>query len=322
MSFLAEFEVEVSTFLTGTVAAAAGGMVGAFRGAFIAGLSIWIMFIAYDVAYGKSEDGMAYLMKKIFRVFIIGVIALYGWPEMSGLLYDLKDGLVLGLSGSPNISSGLERNLINPLTIYFQTLWLWAVDGLKINLPIDVLTLIPRLLYYGYLCTVSIVLLLVVVIVCVVVLGMFLVALTCFGLLMAVGPFFLLCLAFPFTQKFFESFIGSVVTACLAMAFTGLLVVLVSAVLNLEALASLLTLSTDVASFRGIALTIATKIGQTLLLIFMFFKVFQLASALGGGLNVGSSIVSTVARAAMHIKTGGASAVLRQSQNKMAQGKR
>ena len=63
MSFLGTFETSINTFLA-TVASAGTGIVGVFQGAFIAGFSIWIMLIAYDVAYGKSEDGLAYLMKR------------------------------------------------------------------------------------------------------------------------------------------------------------------------------------------------------------------------------------------------------------------
>jgi TrbL/VirB6 plasmid conjugal transfer protein len=92
MSFLGDFETAVTGFL-GTVAAAGSGIVGIFQGAFIVGFMIWIMVIGYDVAYGRSEEPLGYMMKKIFRMFFIGTFALYAWPQIANLLLGVKDGL-------------------------------------------------------------------------------------------------------------------------------------------------------------------------------------------------------------------------------------
>ena len=293
MSFLGDFETSVTMFL-GTVATAGGGLVGIFQGAFIAGFSIWIMLIAYDVAFGKSEDGLMYLMKKIFRIFVIGVIALYGFPQLANLLIGVKDGLIVALAGSPNIANILDVNLITPLKNFYDTLLKWPVIAFSILDLVSPITLILKVLYYLFLCLMFGFLVLIVVIVCIVALSMFLVALTAFSLLMAVGPFFLLCLAFPFLQRFFETYIGNVLTACLGMAFTALLVTVVGGLLNIAAISASLTVSTDYGDFRTIAVLIAGKIGSALLLIYMFKKVFDLAAALGGGLNMGNNMVEGV----------------------------
>lgn len=285
--------MQVVAFLA-SIAALGGGLVAIFRGAFIAGFSIWIMLIAYDVAFGKSEDGLAYLLKKIFRIFVIGVIALYGFPQLFELLDSVKDGLLVALTGSPNISNILETNLVSPMKSFYDTLVQWPMSGLTVWDLSSPMNLIWKILYYIGLWLVFAVLVLVVVGVCVVSLSMFLVALTSFSLLMVVGPFFLLCLAFPFLQRFFETYIGAVMTACLGMAFTGMLVTIVGMLLNLAALAGSLTPSTDYLAFRTIALLVAAKIGQALLVIYMFFKVFDLASALGGGLSIGSNMMNSV----------------------------
>ena len=296
MSFLGDFETAVATFL-GTVATAGGGLLGIFQGAFIAGFSIWIMLIAYDVAFGKSEDGLAYLMKKIFRIFVIGVIALYGFPQLANLLIGVKDGLIVGLAGSPNIANILDVNLIMPMKNFYNTLWQWPFTGLSILDLASPITLIQKIAYYIFLWIVFVLLVVVVVVVCIVSLSMFLVALTAFSLLMAVGPFFLLCLAFPFLQRFFETYIGNVLTACLGMAFTALLVTVVGGLLNIAAIDASLTVSTDYLGFRGITVLIAAKIGEGLLLIYMFKKVFELASALGGGLSMGNNMVEGIRNA-------------------------
>lgn len=298
MSFLGDFEAAVTTFL-GTVSTAGGGLVGIFQGAFIAGFSIWIMLIAYDVAWGRCDDGLSYLMKKIFRMFIIGVIALYGFPQLANLLGGVKDGLIAGLSGGPNISNILDVNLITPLTGLFDALWAWPSTGITATdlFPPDVL--LKKILYYLFLWVVFILLAAVVIVVCIVSLAMFLVALTAFSLLMAVGPFFLLCLAFPFLQRFFETYIGNVVTACLGMAFTAMVVTVVGGLLNISAITALMTGTTDYLAFRPVVTVMAAKIGSAALLIYMFFKVFDLAAALGGGLNMGNNLVAG-ARAISH----------------------
>lgn len=296
MSFLGDFETAVSTFL-GTVATAGGGLLTIFQGAFIAGFSIWIMLIAYDVAFGKSEDGLAYLMKKIFRIFVIGVIALYGFPQLANLLIGVKDGLIVGLAGSPNIANILDVNLITPMKHFYSTLWNWPATGFSILDLASPISLILKVAYYLFLWIVFVILLVVVVVVCIVSLSMFLVALTAFSLLMAVGPVFLLCLAFPFLQRFFETYIGNVLTACLGMAFTALLVTVVGGLLNIAAIDASLTSATDYVGFDGIAVLIAAKIGEGLLLIYMFKKVFELASALGGGLSMGNNMVEGIRNA-------------------------
>ena len=293
MSFLGTFETSINTFLA-TVASAGTGIVGIFQAAFIAGFSIWIMLIAYDVAYGKSEDGLAYLMKKIFRVFIIGVIALFSWPELANLLVGVKDAFIVSLSGGPSIATILDTSLITPLNKLATALWNWPTTGIT---TLDLLvpaTLLKKIVYWVFLWLVFIVLVLAVTVICIVSLAMFLVALAAFSLLMAVGPFFLLCLAFPILQRFFETYIGNVLTAILGMAFTALLVTVVGGLLDINSIAASLTSTTSYTTFGPIASLMTAKIGSALLLSYMFFKVFDLASALGGGLNMGNNMIGGV----------------------------
>ena len=92
MAFLNTLETGVTTAFVGTANTFGSGLLGAFRPAFIAGFTIWITLIAYEVAFGKSEDGFTYIFTKIGKVFLIGVFALYGWPELAELLNGLAPG--------------------------------------------------------------------------------------------------------------------------------------------------------------------------------------------------------------------------------------
>jgi type IV secretion system protein VirB6 len=291
MSFLGDFETAVTGFLT-TVAASGAGIVGIFQGAFVVGFMIWIMVIGYDVAYGRSEEPLGYLMKKVFRIFFIGTFALYAWPQIGNLLIGVKDGLVVGLSGGPNISSILDTALITPMYNFGIALHDWPANNITSFSLFSPLTQVYQIVYWLLMCLAFVVLAAVVVTVCIVALSMFLVALTCFSLLMAVGPFFLLCMAFPFLQRFFETYIGNVLTAALGMAFTAMLVTIVGGLLDINTITASMTATTDYVDFRTFILAFLTKAASGLLLIYMFFKVFNLAASLGGGLNMGNNLVA------------------------------
>jgi len=127
MGFLADTETAVTTGFTTVANTFGAGLLGTLRPAFIVGFTIWITLIAYEVAFGKSEDGFTYIFTKIGRIFLIGVLALYGWPEVSDLLGGIKDGFV----GSGAISSTLETNLIDPITALWARLFQWFGDSIS-----------------------------------------------------------------------------------------------------------------------------------------------------------------------------------------------
>jgi type IV secretion system protein VirB6 len=154
-------------------------------------------------------------------------------------------------------------------------------------------------------------------------LAMYLVANSVFILLLAIGPFFLLCLAFPFLQRFFETYIGNVMTAILAMAFTVLMVMFVANLFGLAGIHTIVPTATDqttVASeIKSLAVLFAAKAAMTLLIIYLYYKVFDLAAALGGGLNMGNNMVGGV-RAIMRDMQRGAAARNTTTRNQISQG--
>ena len=83
MSFLVGIENQVLTGFSAAATAYSGSVLSVFRPLFITGFSIWILLTAYEVAWGKTDDGLTYILTKIARMFIIGVLALDGWPEIS-----------------------------------------------------------------------------------------------------------------------------------------------------------------------------------------------------------------------------------------------
>lgn len=324
MPFLTDTEAAVTGSFTAVATAFGGGLLATFRPAFIVGFAIWITLIAYEVAFGKSEDGFTYLFTKIGKIFLIGVLALYGWPELAELMNGVKDGFV----GSGTISAVLQTNLIDPLALLLDNLLLAFSSVMQ---PLG-LTDVPAIL--------GLILLFVVAMICygclaasvglfgLAALAMYLVANSIFILLLAVGPVFLLCLAFPFLQRFFESFIGSVVTSILGMAFTALMVLFVASIYNLSNIQTVVpTTGLNPTSFatetKIWAVTFASKAVTVLLIIYLYFKIFDLASALGGGLNMGANMIrgiSSVMRAARSGSSGAAGARSGGATNQIASG--
>jgi type IV secretion system protein VirB6 len=296
MTFLTNTETAITSGFTAVATTFGAGLLATFRPAFIIGFSIWITLIAYEVAFGKAEDGFTYIFTKIGKIFLIGTIALYGWPEVAELLNGIRAGFV----GSNTVSTILQTQLINPLAAMWQDLFQW-LGAILTPLGFGDLVLVLKTLgifavmvlaYFGMSVGVAVF--------CAVSLAMFLVANSVFILLLAVGPFFLLCLAFPFTQRFFENFIGNVMTSILAMGFTVLMIAFVASFYNLGPTATIINTASAgaIGAFPNEAISLAalfaSRAGAILIIIYLYYKVFDLASALGGGLSIGNNMVGGV----------------------------
>jgi type IV secretion system protein VirB6 len=294
MGFLADTETAITTGFTAVANTFGAGLLGTFRPAFIVGFTIWITLIAYEVAFGKSEDGFTYIFTKIGKIFLIGVIALYGWPEVAELLSGVRDGFV----GSNTVSTILEAQIMIPLTLLWDALWTWFSAVLASIGWTELGRLFATLAMFAVIYLAYAVMSLFVGIFGIVALGMFLVANSVFILLLAIGPFFLLCLAFPFLQRFFETYIGNVMTSILAMAFSVLMVFFVANLFGLPNIHTVVPTMTDAPTVsymtKEFAAGFSAKAGMGLLIIYLYYKVFDLAAALGGGLNTGNNMVGGV----------------------------
>jgi type IV secretion system protein VirB6 len=307
MGFLASTETSITSGFTTVANTFGSGLLGIFRPAFIAGFTIWITLIAYEVAFGKSEDGFTYIFTKIGKVFFIGVLALYGWPEVSDLLSGVKDGFV----GSNTMSTVLETKLMVPITLLWEELFRWFLAALQPLGFTDMGDIIKLLFSFAFVALAYAVMSIIVGLFAVVALAMYLVSSSIFILLLAVGPFFLLCLAFPFTQRFFETFIGNVMTAILAMAFTVIMVLFVANLFGLTNIHTIVPTVPDLLTAldmsKQMAVTFSAKAATAALIIYLTYKVFDLAAALGGGLNMGNNMIGGVRSIMKDLQRGGSS---------------
>lgn len=294
MGFLTDIETNVLTNLDPVVNAFGAGLLTIFRPGFIIGFTIWITLIAYGVAFGKSDDGATYLFTKIGKIFLIGVIALYGWPSLNELFQAIQSGFV----GSSTLASQLETKLWDPLVKSWSNLNAWfgnSVSSLSFYDLVKFLILLAcyliLILIFGLTC-------LGVGLFAVIALAMFLIASSIFKVLLAIGPFFLLCLSFPFTQRFFENYVGAVMTSIFAMGLIVLMTLFVSDIFFLQNIDTVIPStgnpSTFVEEFKSLAVLFISKFLTGLLLIYMVYKIFDLASTLGGGLSMGNNLVGGV----------------------------
>ena len=322
MGFLADTETAITTGFTTVANTFGAGLLGTFRPAFIVGFTIWITLIAYEVAFGKAEDGFTYIFTKIGKIFLIGVLALYGWPEVAELLNAVRSGFV----GTNTVSTILENQLMIPLTLLWDALWTWFSAVLASIGWTELGRLFATLAMFAVIYFAYAVMALFVGIFGIVALGMFLVANSVFILLLALGPFFLLCLAFPFLQRFFETYIGNVMTSILAMAFTVLMVFFVAGLFGLPNIHTVVPTTTDAPTVSYMAKEFAAgfsaKAGMGLLIIYLYYKVFDLAAALGGGLNMGNNMVGGVRNILRDLQrnSGGSAGGANSTVNQISQG--
>ena len=320
MGFLATTEASITSGFTAVATTFGASLLGTFRPAFITGFIIWITFIAYEVAFGKSEDGFTYLFTKIGKIFFIGVLALWGWVEVADLLGGVKDGFV----GSSTISTVLETNLIDPMVLLWDALWKWFGTTLAPLGVTDIGDIVQLLFTFAVVVIAYSFMTAAVAFFCAISLAMYLVANSVFILLLAIGPFFLLCLAFPFTQRFFETYIGNVMTSILAMAFTVLMVFFVANLFGLVNINTIVpTTSTPATASndgKSLAVLFASRMGIALLITYLYYKVFDLAAALGGGLNMGNNMVGGVRSILRDLQRGRSGGSAARSPNSIAQG--
>ena len=320
MGFLTDTETAVTTGFTTVANTFGASLLDTFRPAFIIGFTIWITLIAYEVAFGKSEDGFTYIFTKIGKIFFIGVLALYGWPDVAELLNGVKDGFV----GSNTISTILETNLVNPMAALWSELWRWFYTAIAPLGVTDIAPMFRIMLSFAVTILAYAAMSSLVTVFGAISLAMYLVANSVFILLLAIGPFFLLCLAFPFLQRFFETYIGNMMTAILAMGFTVLMVLFVANLFNLVGIHTIVPAAADLTTLtdmcKQMAVLFASKAAMSLLIIYLYYKVFDLAAALGGGLNMGNNLVGGVRAIMRDLQRSAGGGAANRTNNTMSQG--
>jgi type IV secretory pathway VirJ component len=92
------------------------------------------------------------------------------------------------------------------------------------------------------------------------------------------------------------------------MAFTVLMVTFVAGLFGLVGIQTIVPTATDEATVasevRSMAVFLAAKGAMALLIIYLYYKVFDLAASLGGGLNMGNNMVNGVRSILRDLQSG------------------
>lgn len=293
MSFL----VDVAANIDSTFASAqtiSSGVVTAARPLFVSAMAIWFVMIGYEVAFGKTEDTITYVFTKIGKVMIVGTFALYGWNELAYPFFRDLPTYINGLfTSQPNIAASLESYIFNPLVRLWQSIINGFLNAVSIghilmhpiDSALDIIIYIIVSLCVAVLSCICIVL-------AIVAFVTYYMPYSMMHLLLIVGPFFLMLMPFPVTQRYFESWVNGVVTASLAMALSCIMVLLASNLVGLDTWATYTAFpkagyTVSESNFYTIFIEIVSKSAQALLTMFMFTKLHDLAASLGGGMNFG-----------------------------------
>jgi len=234
-------------------------------------LIIWIAIWGYMLMYGKTESTLTDAFFKILRIgFILtlglsvgtysGVIVdfMFGWPEE----------VISWVTGNPsgNLSGAID-NLLDSLVGIVSVAWQkgGVFDG---NIGFYFIAIIVG----GFAVVIGVIL-------------AFLILLSkiVLSILLAVGPIFIMLLLFPTTQKFFESWMASLIN----YGFLLLLSVLVASVV----ISFTNTIMDGLGGAEGLANILGTiKLAIILLLSTLILRqIPQIAANLGGGIALQTS---------------------------------
>lgn len=278
----------MSTYVTTKAAAVTAALVPVATGA----VTGYILWTGYQVMRGEGKEPFLTVMWRWFRVAAIAGIALNA-PQYQSLVVEGLTGIQGAFAtafGSASSVGGTVDSMADPIFTLATTLFSEGTTGL-----------VPQfgLIIAGLLAGVAI---------CIIGLtsmGMFLVASVSLSLLLAMGPAFIFCAMFPSTQKYTESWLGQVLSAIftniLLMACIGLFTDIIR------------TSAQGILASYGIGSAVVDVLGLLVLtttLTYVLMHVQSIATALSGGLSIGSAgqeLGSAVTRAL----TGGLGAGIR-----------
>lgn len=216
------------TAVIATTGAAAGRLAGALVAPATVALTAYILWMGFQIIYGRMETPIATLTLRALRISIILAFAL-GAGVYMGTVYGSIQGaetlLVSALApGSSSIPEALGQSLaaLHELVLALDSRRTPTETGGWVNtvLPDFSLLLVKGLLYVGQ--------------IIMVVAGFvpYVLAKVTLMLLAMLGPLFILCLIWPATQRFFESWVSAVVAALLTFAIIAALVSFITPVME------------------------------------------------------------------------------------------
>ena len=172
-------------------------LIGALSPLGVAGVTIYILISARDLALGQIQGSFHELLSRMTRVLIVTGFAFSVGNYQNNILaaaVEIEQGLIAALSGVTSVGM-LVDELAQPYADLGQQLWSKAITGFWPNFALLAAAAGVALIQ----CALFIV-----------GIGLYLLAKVGFGLMVALGPFFIFCGLSPSTQKYTENWIGQI----------------------------------------------------------------------------------------------------------------
>ncbi|WP_343683486.1 type IV secretion system protein [Asticcacaulis sp.] len=197
MSFATEIEQTADTLLDSFVTQKSAALASALSPVALVAFSLYIIVMGYAAARGELREPLIAPLSKFMRLALVATLALIAGQYQA-----------IAVEGFRGIESGLIQTLSGTTTVGA------AIDAFM--LPFDELSrllgqeisenFVPDLVLFATLVVIVVAEILIVG----VGLGYYLLAKVSLALILALGPAFILCAAFPSTQRFTESWIAQV----------------------------------------------------------------------------------------------------------------
>ena len=264
-------EAAVNTLLTNYVTSKSAAVSAAIAPVALTGVTVYVLLMGYAIMRGEAHDSLHTFLWRSAKIAFVTALALSAGEFQANvieLIEGTQGGLTQALSGAASLGALID--LVEQPYIALQTA-IWdqsAPTGLQIFPSLSlvfaaVLVAIAQFFLF------------------IIAFGMYLLAKVALALVLAVGPVFILCAAFPATQRFTESWLGQ------ALNF---------ALLNVLIAASISMLTQFASDFAGQMVGQVDSIGilrdvcallmATVAMGVVMLNLERLASALAGGVAI------------------------------------
>lgn len=270
MAIATELEAGIDAYMNNFVTSTSSSLCSALIPLALTGVTIYIIVMGWAVMRGEAHDSLHTATWKLFRLTLIGAIALGGGAYQANvvdLVNGLQSGLVSAMSGEPSIGAAID-NMGAPYKALKAALFQQAFSDVIPSFGILIGGVIVTIAH-AWVMFVS--------------LGFYLIAKVSLALVLAIGPVFILCAMFPATQRFTESWAGQ------ALNYVVLNTLIAASIAMVTSLATQFAEHITTNNETLMVIEAATNLLiVSLTLGFVVKKHDQLAQALTGGLSIGN----------------------------------
>lgn len=285
----------IATEITGTlvtsITALSGAVSGILAGPALLGLTIYIIWMGYLTLMGKVDTPVPTLTMKLVKVSLIVFFAI-GAGIYQSLIVPAVNGaeeaIVSALSGvgASSIPDQIWRSSIqlNDFLIELGTRRApptVGVGGLSVSMPDMEFVFFDAVVSIGHFLLV------------IMAMVPYLIAKVSLGILLALGPMFIILLIWPATARFFESWLSAVVAAVLTFAILAAIIGFIMPIAS-EVLRSV------PANVQNLSAIAAILVPTYLILAWLAFTSGSLAGQLAGGGGSGNPLGSLVGAGVHH----------------------